>query len=300
MHWPAALRCAVCVHADSMVPSRTQLIIRDVVAQYGSIPALDGVSLEVNAGDMAGIIGPNGSGKSTLLKAIARVLKPRRGSVLLDGEDVREWETKRLARRLGVVAQESPITFEFTALEIVLMGRAPYMGRMQAESEADLAIAREAMEETDCWHLAQRPVTQLSGGEKQRVIIARALAQQPDILLLDEPTTALDINHQVEILDIVARLNRTEGVTTLVVMHDLNLASQYCDYLVVLKEGEVFAVGAPEEVITAATIEAVYGAEVVVAPHPRSGRPQIVLLPEDTGVRAATERASEHAEAGES
>ena len=263
-----------------MTTPRTQLVIRDVVVDYGSIPALQGVSLEVHAGDMAGIIGPNGSGKSTLLRTIARVLRPSRGCVLLDGADVLSWDTKQLARRLGVVAQESPITFEFTALEIVLMGRAPYLGRMQAESEADLAVARQVMEQTDCWQVAQRPITQLSGGEKQRVIIARALAQQPEILLLDEPTTALDINHQVEILDIIARLNRSEGVTTLLVMHDLNLASQYCDYLVVLKEGRVSAVGTPEEVITTETISAVYGAEVVVTRHPRSGRPQIALLPE--------------------
>lgn len=259
-----------------------QLIIRDLAVEYGSIPALQGVSLEVQAGDMAGIIGPNGSGKSTLLRTIARVLRPRRGCVLLDGEDVLRWETKQLARRLGVVAQESPISFDFTALEIVLMGRAPYLGRLEAESERDLAIARRAMEETDCWELAERLVTQLSGGEKQRVIVARALAQQPEILLLDEPTAALDINHQVEILDIVARLNRTESVTTLIVMHDLNLASQYCDYLVVLKAGEIFAVGTPEEVITAPIIDAVYGTDVVVARHPRSGRPQIILLPQST------------------
>jgi iron complex transport system ATP-binding protein len=270
-----------------------QLIIQDVVAEYGSIPALQGVSLEVNAGDMAGIIGPNGSGKSTLLRTIARVLRPRRGCVLLDGEDVFRWETKQLARRLGVVAQESPISFDFTALEIVLMGRAPYLGRLEAESERDLAIARQAMEETDCWELAQRPITQLSGGEKQRVVVARALAQQPEILLLDEPTAALDINHQVEILDIVARLNRTDSVTTLVVMHDLNLASQYCDYLVVLKAGKVFAVGTPEEVISAPVISAVYGTDVVVAPHPRSGRPQIVLLPQSTRAGATFSRDAE-------
>jgi len=285
---PSALR----VQSAAMPTSSAHLIIRDVVAEYGSISALQGVSLEVNAGDMAGIIGPNGSGKSTLLRTISRVLTPRRGCVLLDGQDVLESETKQLARRLGVVAQESPITFEFTALEIVLMGRAPYLGRLQAESDADLAIARRAMEETDCWHLADRSITQLSGGEKQRVIIARALAQEPEILLLDEPTTALDINHQIEILDIIARLNRTEGVTTLVVMHDLNLASQYCDYLVVLKDGRVFAVGRPEEVITAPTISAVYGAEVMVARHPRSGRPQVVLLPQAAEADAVREAAS--------
>ncbi|MFQ5808283.1 MAG: heme ABC transporter ATP-binding protein [Armatimonadota bacterium] len=265
-----------------MPSSRAQLIIRDVVAEYGSISALQGVSLEVGAGDMAGIIGPNGSGKSTLLRTICRVLRPRTGCVLLDGEDVLKWETRQLAQRLGMVAQESPVSFEFTALEIVLMGRAPYLGRLQVESEADLAIARAAMGETDCWYLADRPITQLSGGEKQRVIIARALAQQPEVLLLDEPTTALDINHQVEILDIIARLNRTEGVTTLVVMHDLNLASQYCDYLAALKDGRVFAVGTPAEVITPETINEVYGADVVVAPHPKTGRPQIVLLPQAT------------------
>ncbi|MFQ6097614.1 MAG: heme ABC transporter ATP-binding protein [Armatimonadota bacterium] len=264
-----------------------RLVIRDLVIHYGSVPALEGVSLEVQPGDLVGVIGPNGAGKSTLLKAIARVIRPDRGCVLLDGEDVLRRDTREVARSMAVVPQSSPISFDFTVLEVVLMGRSPHLGRFQTESERDLAIARRAMERTDCADLADRSITQVSGGEKQRVIIAKALAQEPSVLLLDEPTMALDINHQVEILDLVRHLNRTENVTVLAVLHDLNLASQYCDYLVALREGVLFGIGTPEEVITAENIRALYGAQVHVHPHPISGRPQVVLLPHEAAERAS-------------
>jgi iron complex transport system ATP-binding protein len=256
-----------------------QLVIQDIVVHYGSVPALEGVSFEVRAGDLVGVIGPNGAGKSTLLKAIARVLRPQRGCVLLDDADVFERDTREVARSMAVVPQSTPISFDFTALEVVLMGRSPHLGRFQTESERDLTVARRAMERTDCAYLAHRPITQVSGGEKQRVIIAKALAQEPSILLLDEPTMALDINHQVEILSLVRDLNRTEGVTVLAVLHDLNLASQYCDYLVALRGGELFRIGTPDEVITPESIRALYGADVLVQPHPTSARPQVMLLP---------------------
>lgn len=256
-----------------------QLLIHDVRVNYGAIEALRGVSFEVRPGDFVGIIGPNGSGKSTLLKTVARVLQPQRGAVLLEGIDLRERDTREIARMMGVVPQESPIVFEFSTLEVVLMGRSPHLGRFQMESERDLAIARRAMELTDTAHLAERPITALSGGEKQRAIIARALAQEPQILLLDEPTTALDINHQTEIMDILTRLNGEQGVTILVVFHDLNLAAQYCDYLVALREGSIFAIGRPAEVLTEENIRDIYAAPVIVGAHPTTGRPQVSLLP---------------------
>jgi len=256
-----------------------QLVIHDVRVSYGAIEALRGATFQVSPGDFVGIIGPNGSGKSTLLKTIARVLQPQGGAILLEGIDLRERDTREVARIMGVVPQESPIVFDFSTLEVVLMGRSPHLGRFQMESERDLAVARRAMELTDTLHLGDRPITALSGGEKQRAIIARALAQEPRILLLDEPTIALDINHQIEIMDIVTRLNRDQGVTILVVFHDLNLAAQYCDYLVALTEGTVFAIGTPAEVLTDEHVRAIYQAAVIVGTHPTTGRPQVSLLP---------------------
>lgn len=259
--------------------SEAHLLIHDVRVSYGAIEALRGATFQVEPGDLVGIIGPNGSGKSTLLKTVARVLQPDAGAVLLEGINLQERDTREIARIVGVVPQESPIVFDFSTLEVVLMGRSPHLGRFQMESEQDLATARRAMELTDTVHLADRPITALSGGEKQRVIIARALAQEPRILLLDEPTTALDINHQIEIMDIVTRLNRDQGVTILVVFHDLNLAAQYCDYLVALTEGTVFAIGPPAEVLTEDNVRDIYQAPVLVGTHPTTGRPQVSLLP---------------------
>ncbi|MEW6031373.1 MAG: ABC transporter ATP-binding protein [Bacillota bacterium] len=246
---------------------------------YGDHRVVSGVSLTVEAGEFVGLIGPNASGKSTLLKAVSRVLKPLGGRIELDGRDVwLDLTLRETARAVAVVPQDFPGGFPFTVEETVLMGRTPYVGRLRGEQPRDLARAREAMRATRTLDLAERPVSELAGGERQRVVLAKALAQEPRLLLLDEPTSHLDINHQVEILDLLLRLNRSQGITMVIVLHDLNLAAMYCDRLFLLRGGTLAAQGRAEEVLTTANLETVYGSRVLVGRHPVYGCPEITLL----------------------
>jgi len=245
---------------------------------YAEDPVLREVSLSAERGRFVGVVGPNGSGKTTLVRALSRVLPPLDGRVLLDGIDIYEMRAAAVARRLAVVSQDNAVYFEFSVREVVLMGRAPYLSRFGIERPRDYDIAGECMELTHTTLLADRPITALSGGERQRCMIARALAQRPDVLLLDEPTAHLDINHQIEILDLTRSLTAERGLATVVVMHDLNLASQYCDHLVMLARGRVFAAGTPAEVVTEERIRAAYGTDVQVRRHPATGRPYVTLL----------------------
>ena len=200
------------------------LCVDGVDCYYGSVKVLKNVRFSVKERDFVGILGPNGSGKTTLLRSIGRTLKPHKGVILLNDVDIYTLKSAEVAREMAVVPQDTVVTFNFTALDVVLMGRNPYLSRFQTESEKDVAIARKAMELTNAWHLAGRPVNQLSGGERQRVIIARALAQEPEILLLDEPTVHLDINNQLEIMDLLKGLCIKRGLIVLAVFHDFNLA----------------------------------------------------------------------------
>ena len=236
----------------------TRLKVQGVEFGYKSVRVLDGVGFEAEAGEVIGVLGPNGSGKTTLLKCMNKALKPRLGSVLVDDREVSDLTRKEIAREMGVVPQNSGVNFPFTALEIVLMGRGPSLGRFQTEGDEDLRIVKRSMKATDVLELAARPMTELSGGEKQRVIIARALAQCPKILLLDEPTLHLDVNHQLEIMDIVRHLAREQRLTVVMVSHDLNLAARYCDKLILLLEGKVLAAGKVEEVLTSENMERVF------------------------------------------
>ncbi len=245
---------------------------------YNGKPVLSGVDLTVARGQFVGIVGPNGCGKSTLVRALSRVLHPISGQVLLDGVDIYEMGTREMARRLAVVSQENPVAFDFPVREVVLMGRSPHLSRFATEGPRDYAIAEEAMALTHTLVFADRPITSLSGGERQRCMIARALAQQPNVLLLDEPTSHLDINHQIEILDLAKRLTTQRGLATAVVLHDLNLASQYCDHLVLVAQGCVLAEGRPAEVVTEARIRTAYGTDVQVRLHPSTGRPYVTLM----------------------
>ena len=254
----------------------TKLKVSDIEVSYGDMPVVKGVSFEVAAGDFVAIVGPNGSGKTTLLRALSRALRPAKGAVYLDEREVYGLSSRELAREMAIVPQETNIAFEFTALEVVLMGRSPHLGRFSIEGPRDLEIATEAMAQTDTLHIADRPINALSGGERQRVIIARALAQQPDIILLDEPTSHLDINYQVEVLELVRRLSREKGITVLAVLHDLNLAAQYCDWMMMLRDGEIYAVGKPEDALTVDNVHAVYGADVWVRKHPATHRPYVI------------------------
>ena len=255
------------------------LEVNGVTVEFGSVRVLDGVTFSVRRGEFVGVLGPNGSGKTTLIRTISRVLTPRAGVVLLGGADVRRLSQTLVARRLAVVPQSAQVGFDYTVEELVLMGRSPHQGRLGLDTERDRETARDAMARTRVLHLADRAAPSLSGGELQRVILARALAQQPEVLLLDEPTSHLDMNFQVEILEMVRSLSRHDGITVVAVLHDLNLASCYCERLILLKDGVVVAIGRPEEVLTAELIGDVYGADVLVRPHPVTGRPHIIVVP---------------------
>jgi iron complex transport system ATP-binding protein len=249
-----------------------------ITVGYGDLPVLREVSLTAARGQFLGLVGPNGSGKSTLLRALSRVLPPSRGQVLLDGVDIYRMPARQLARRLAVVAQDNSVHFDFPVRDVVLMGRAPHLARFGMEGARDYAVAEQCLELTSAASFAARPITALSGGERQRCMIARALAQEPEVLLLDEPTAHLDIAHQIEILDLARKLTSSRNLATVVVLHDLNLASQYCDSLVLLAESRVIATGRPQEVVTEAHIREAYGAEVQVRMHPTTGRPYLTLL----------------------
>ena len=238
--------------------------LRDVSFGYGGDAVVQGVSFAVGRGEFLGVIGPNGSGKSTLLRLISGYLRPWRGQVLVQGRAVERYERRELGRLIGVVPQETAVTFPFSVTEMVLFGRTPHVGGFGFDRDSDLAAAQRAMQRTDTAHLARRAITELSGGERQRVILARALAQEPAILLLDEPAAFLDIRHEVEMYDLLRDLQR-EGMTVVSVLHDLNIAALYCDRLLLLHEGRVARTGTPSEVITYATLTEVYETEVYVA-----------------------------------
>jgi iron complex transport system ATP-binding protein len=238
--------------------------------------ALRDVSLVVPRGSLAGLLGPNGCGKTTLLKLLSGVLVPDGGTVSLDGRPLAAMSRRQIARRVAVVPQETHPAFDFTAMEMVLMGRHPHLGAFRLEGPEDFAIARDALAATGTAHLAERPYMTLSGGEKQRVVIASALAQSPDVLLLDEPTASLDLRFQIEVASLLRRLNRDRGVTMVLATHDLNLAAAICDTLVLLREGQVIAQGATSDVLTPAMVQHLYGVEADVTFHHRAGHLTVV------------------------
>lgn len=252
--------------------------ILGVDCYYGSIQALEDISFEVNEGDFFGIIGPNGSGKTTLLRCITKVLRPKVGAVLLDENSVSDMDREKIAKNIGVVPQNSPLTFPFTVLDIVLMGRTPHFGRFARETKKDLKIAKKAMKLTNVAHFADRTINELSGGESQRVIIAKALTQEPKVLLLDEPTLHLDINHQLEILKLIRGLNEREKLTVIAVFHDLNLAARFCDKLLLLNSGKIHSIGSVEDVLTPKNIKIVYQVDVQIARHPLTDSLNVVVV----------------------
>ncbi|MBI4797013.1 MAG: ABC transporter ATP-binding protein [Deltaproteobacteria bacterium] len=255
-------------------------LVKHLQVSYGRQPVLRDISIEVPEGAFFIIIGPNSSGKTTLLKAMAGALKPRQGQVEIWGKPVRQYARKALARLVAVVPQRVPTDIPFTVQEAVLMGRSPHGGWLSLEKHRDLELAAEAMAITDVAHLARRPLPQLSGGELQRVIIARALCQQPRLLLLDEPTAALDPAHQVNIMDLMARLQQERGLTIVMVSHDLNLAAMYGDQLLLLKEGRRISSGSPGEVLTYEQLEQAYGCALLVDENPLGKVPRVNLVPQ--------------------
>jgi iron complex transport system ATP-binding protein len=254
------------------------LTFRKVGYRYGDIWALKGLELAIRPGEFLAVLGPNGSGKSTLLKVVDGILAPQAGEVLLRDRPVSTYSRVALAREVAMVAQENHFRFSFSALEVVLMGRFPYLKRFQFEGRADMEVAYKALRATHCLDLAERSIHELSGGEKQRVLIARAVAQEPTVILLDEPTSFLDLRYKREIFDLISSLTQDSGLSVLVVSHDIDLAAQYSDRIVLLKQGQIYSEGAPEEVITVSNIEAVYGCPVIVDKHPATGSARVSLL----------------------
>jgi iron complex transport system ATP-binding protein len=239
---------------------------------------VDDVSLSIAPGELTGILGPNGSGKTTLLKMLAGTLTPTAGSIAFDGRPLSAWKRRDLAKRIALVPQETHAPFDFTVLDIVLMGRFPHLGTFALEGPADLSIAEQALASTGTSAFAQRPFATLSGGEKQRVVIAGALAQSPELLLLDEPTASLDLGHQLDVQLLLAALNRDRGVTMILSTHDLNLAAALCRNLILLRGGRVIAQGPTDTVLTPATVRDLYGVEADVQRHPAAGHLTVTPL----------------------
>ena len=239
---------------------------------------LQDLAFRIEKGEFVGVIGPNGSGKTTLLKLLYRLLSPQQGEILLGQVPLKKMDQREIAKKIAVVPQETHLLFPFRVSEIVLTGRSPYLGHRMFESEKDLEAARKAMERTEILPLSERPIDEISGGERKRVFIARALAQEPEIILLDEPTASLDIHHQIDFLDLILNLNREKGLTIVMASHDMNIASEFCDRLLLLNQGKLFKMGSPGEVITRENIETVYGCRVWVDQNPVSGSPRISLL----------------------
>lgn len=238
---------------------------------------LDGVDLHVEQGQFVGLIGPNGAGKTMLLRAIAGVLSYNEGVVLLDGTEVKNGSPRDIARAMALVPQVAPYTQGFTALELVLMGRYPHLGRFQIEGGEDNRIARNAMRLTETEQFTDRTLDTLSGGERQRIFVSRALAQQPCVLLLDEPTSNLDILHQLKVISLVRKMV-DDGLTAIAAIHDLQMAARYCDRLVLMKDGRILAKGSPEEVLTPETIQASFGVKAAVYRDPVAGSLALSLL----------------------
>jgi iron complex transport system ATP-binding protein len=254
---------------------RSIIELDSVDFQYPGRKVFAGINLALFGGEILGLIGPNSSGKTTLLRLMDGLLTPERGKVLLDGEDLRRLSRAYIARKIAVVPSAMEVPFAFTAGEIVLMGRGVYLGRWGWEKKRDWEVAREGMALTDVLELENRRFWELSQGERQRVLIARALAQEPDVILLDEPTSHLDLNHQIEIHELIRHLNAVRNLTVLNISHDLNLAAEYSHRIVMLSQSGVFCSGAPAKVITEDHIRSVYGVSAIVESNPFSGAPRV-------------------------
>jgi len=244
----------------------------------GERTILRDVSLLLQPGAIVGLLGPNGCGKTTLLRLLSGMLKAQSGDVLIDGRPVAALTRRDIARRIAVVPQETHATFEFTVIDVVLMGRYPHLGPFELEGPADLDIARQALEATGTRHLESRPFASLSGGEKQRVVIAGALAQTADVMLLDEPTASLDLAYQLEVAALLRNLNRTRGTTMVVCTHDLNMAASLCDEVVLLRDGAVLAHGPTADTITVDSIAATFGVAADVHFHAAAGHLAVVPI----------------------
>ncbi len=257
------------------------LKVEQLFGGYGRTTVVKDISLEIRTGEFLGIIGPNGSGKSTLLRLMSRALTPQKGDIFFEGQNIHRMNLKKLYQKMAFVSQNPWTGLSFSVFEVVLMGRIPHLNRLQLETKKDLAAAQEALVLTGTQEFKDKGIDELSAGERQRVMIAKALAQEPVLLFLDEPTSNLDIGHQIQILDLLKALNRQNKLTVVLVLHDLNLASEYCDRLILMDHGAVCRRGSASEVLTYQNIEEVYKTVVVVKTNPMSGRPYIILVPKE-------------------
>ena len=253
------------------------LEIRDLKYSYNKYPVLDGIELDVREGEILGILGPNGCGKTTLLKNLNKNLSPMGGCIMLDGTDLDTLAKRDIAKIVAVVPQTNEIRFSFTAREIVSMGRMPFQRTMEGESREDAKIVDDAIEKVGLTHLAGRHINTMSGGERQRVMIARALAQTPKILLMDEPTLHLDINTQLEALDLIYELSKKSGLTVVIVSHDLPMVAKYCDRIAMIHDHKVMCCGTPEEVLTPENMRIVFGIDAELGYDSKTGARTVFL-----------------------
>ncbi|UCG91082.1 MAG: ABC transporter ATP-binding protein [candidate division WOR-3 bacterium] len=257
----------------------TAIEVKNIQFSYNTEDVIEDVSFTLHQGEFLGIIGPNGAGKSTILRLVCRILTPRLGSVLIFDKNITMIRRKILAQQIAFVPQETYFALNFTVEHILIMGRYPYLGVFQREGRKDIDAVEYALEQADVTKFRKRPINSLSSGERQRVVIARALAQQPKILLLDEPTSHLDLHHQFAIMELLKKLN-TLGISIIIVNHDLNLASLYCQRLLLMHEGTIYADGTPKSLINEKTLRDVYGTSVKIIRHPDRDVPQIFLHPQ--------------------
>ncbi|HOM01469.1 MAG TPA: heme ABC transporter ATP-binding protein [Acetivibrio sp.] len=251
--------------------------VKNIEISFGDFNVLKGISLKMEKGRFYGILGPNGSGKTTLLRSMAKALRPQKGAIFVDGEDISRMKARELSKKIACLYQSTGVSCDYPVMDVVLMGRYPYVKRFQTESAKDREIAKKAMIASNVWHLKDRRINEISGGERQRVFIARALVQETDIVLLDEPISHLDIQHQIEILELAGKMAQ-EGKTIIAVLHDLNLASMYCDHLIMLKDGTIVAQGEPQKVLTEEIVKKVYGVKPFIIDGVSGDRPYILPL----------------------
>ncbi len=253
------------------------LSVEDITFGYGKAFHLKNITFEMERGDFWGVIGPNGSGKSTLLKVLNKIVQPQSGNVLLDSVPVKQIPIQELARKMAVVGSEAQFSFPYRVSEVVQMGRLPFVGRLGAYSSRDFSRVEESLRKTEAWEFRDRYIHELSSGERQRVLLARALAQEPRILLLDEPTAHLDLHFEIEIFRILKQLNLTEQLTILAVSHNLNLMADFCSTLILLNRGSCRMIGPPKDVMTPALMREIFRIDCEVCANPYSQNPAILL-----------------------
>ncbi|MDQ1252628.1 MAG: iron complex transport system ATP-binding protein [Euryarchaeota archaeon] len=251
-----------------------KLKVNNVEFAYNSVPVLDNISMELNRAEVLGIVGPNGTGKSTLIRCIDRILNPKRGNILLDDHYLNKLSRMEIARKIGYVPQSIQSVFPASVIDTVLLGRRPYLGWNNSKEDLDYVL--EVLELLGMMEFAMRDINEISGGQQQKVLIARALVQKADVLLLDEPTSNLDIKHQLEVMEIMKNIVKDKGISVIMALHDLNLASRYSDRIIMMKEGKIFAGGSPASVLTEENIKQVYGVKAQI--NNNGERPYIIPI----------------------